>query len=78
LVREPATTPAVSAAPLKWSPPVIEMLVDPWAKGAAPVHTPRPRWVPRAIEIVDPWADETPAPPRVAAGPVIGHPATIF
>jgi len=74
-----AQGPAPIAAPLKWSPPVVELLVDPWAKGqvAAPVARPaRPQWEPARvdrIDIVDPWAADAPqVSPRVAshlAGP---------
>jgi hypothetical protein len=73
--------PVPMAEPPKWSPPVVELLVDPWARGpaATPMAQPaRPRssWVPTrvdSIDIVDPWADDAPkAAPRVAshrAGP---------
>jgi hypothetical protein len=54
---------------VKWSPPVVELLVDPWATARAVAQAPRPRWVPRTVEIIDPWADEKPRPPRVATGP---------
>jgi len=39
----------------KWSPPVVELLVDPWVKPVA-VAAPPPSWVPQTVEIVDPWA----------------------
>jgi hypothetical protein len=54
----------------RWSPPVVELLVDPWAKADAMPTPPRPRWVPEHSEIVDPWADAAPEPPRVASRPV--------
>jgi hypothetical protein len=60
----PASSPAESAS--KWSPPVVELLVDPWAKGQAAAPA-RSRWVPSNVEIVDPWADEAPSEPRVAS-----------
>lgn len=61
-----AAFPSVEAP--KWSPPVVELLVDPWAKAQVVVPTQKPRWVPSTIEIVDPWADERPQPqPRVAS-----------
>lgn len=79
--RKVDLTPAPIAEPLKWSPPVVELLVDPWARG--PVAAPRAQparpaldWVPTrvdSIDIVDPWADDgAKAAPRVAshrAGP---------
>jgi hypothetical protein len=79
--RKGDLAPGAAAAPLKWSPPVVELLVDPWARG--PVAAPRAQpaqppsdWVPTrvdSIDIVDPWADDAPkAAPRVAshrAGP---------
>ncbi len=70
----------LAAAPpplVKWSPPVVELLVDPWAKARAAAPGPRPRWVPQTVEIVDPWPDEKP-PPRVATGPVGTERSTIF
>lgn len=52
----------------KWSPPVVELLVDPWAKAPIAAPAQKPRWVPSTLEIVDPWADERPRPePRVAS-----------
>lgn len=79
----PAAAPRVEVAvapapPVKWSPPVVELLVDPWAKAQAAIQSPRPRWVPQTTEIIDPWADETPLPPRVATGPVAAERSTIF
>ncbi len=79
----PAAAPRVdaavaAAAPVKWTPPVVELLVDPWAKAQAAAESPRPRWVPQTSEIIDPWADETPLPPRVATGPAATKPSTIF
>jgi hypothetical protein len=72
---EPATVPL----PLvKWSPPVVELLVDPWAKARAVARAPRLRWVPQTVEIVDPWAAEAPRPPHVATGPVATERSTIF
>lgn len=59
-----AAFPSVEAP--KWSPPVVELLVDPWAKTQVAAPAQKPRWVPSATEIVDPWADERPAEPRVA------------
>ena len=68
-----------AAPPLgKWSPPVIELLVDPWAKARAAAQAPRPRWVPQTVEIVDPWADEKPLPPHLATAPVGPVRSTIF
>ena len=78
-VARTRTDPAAAPAPLvKWSPPVVELLVDPWAKARAATRAPRLRWVPQTIEIVDPWADEKPLPPRVASGPVGTERSTIF
>jgi hypothetical protein len=63
------------APPLRWTPPVVELLVDPWAKQQQAERQARPRWVPQTREIIDPWADEIPVPPRVAAA---GEHSTIF
>jgi hypothetical protein len=71
--NEPAALPLV-----KWSPPVVELLVDPWAKARTVARAPRLRWVPQSVEIVDPWADEVPRPPHVATGPVGAERSTIF
>ncbi len=49
--------PAAPAGP-KWSPPVVELLVDPWARGPVAAPVTRRRWVPASVDIVDPWADE--------------------
>lgn len=67
-----APRPSVAAFPPvgapKWSPPVVELLVDPWAKAQVAAPAPKPRWVPSTIEIVDPWADDRRQPePRVAS-----------
>jgi len=71
--------PAVTPPPLvKWSPPVVELLVDPWAKAPGAARAARPRWVPRTVEIVDPWANETRRAPRLATGPVGTERSTIF
>lgn len=79
--------PARLPEPLKWSPPVVELLVDPWARGAAaaPVTGPtRPHsdWVPTRVDsmdIVDPWADDAPkAAPRVASHRAGARQSTIF
>jgi hypothetical protein len=61
----------------RWSPPVVELLVDPWAK-RQPAAFPGPRWVPSHVEIVDPWADAPVPKPRVAARPASEHHSTIF
>jgi hypothetical protein len=53
----------------KWSPPVVELLVNPWAKSDALASPSPPRWVPETHEIIDPWADAAPEPPRVARRP---------
>jgi hypothetical protein len=52
---------------MKWSPPVVALLVDPWAKVDTSASPPRPRWVPERTEIIDPWANAAPEPPRVAS-----------
>ena len=78
----PVRVPTAKA--LKWSPPVVELLVDPWARRAAtaPVARPAPRWVPTSFgnaEIVDPWAGAPPkAAPLVARQPVGSAHSTIF
>ncbi|HYJ07618.1 MAG TPA: hypothetical protein VEX18_01380, partial [Polyangiaceae bacterium] len=64
--------------PNKWSPPVIELLVDPWAKKrlAAPA-SPSP-WEPQVIEIIDPWAAKRPVRLPAASSPVGTAAAPIF
>jgi hypothetical protein len=66
------------ASPVKWSPPVVELLVDPWAKAQLAAPPVRPRWMPQTIEIIDPWAGAASARPRVAAAPVAVERSTIF
>lgn len=69
-VEAPRPSAAVfpSVEPRRWSPPVVELLVDPWAKAQVAAPARSPRWVPSASEIVDPWADKAaPAEPRVAS-----------
>jgi hypothetical protein len=71
----PAAAPAAVA---KWSPPVVELLVDPWAKSEA-AAAPKPRWSPKTLEIIDPWADAAaPSPPRIASRPAESGRSTIF
>jgi hypothetical protein len=77
---EAAPQPASSSASesKKWSPPVVELLVDPWAKKLA-TPVPRSGWGPHQPEIVDPWADEAMSePPRVASRPIETEHSTIF
>jgi hypothetical protein len=64
-------------APGKWSPPVVELLVDPWAKERL-ARPARPRWVPDNVEIIDPWPEPAPEPPRVASLPAKSKAAPIF
>jgi hypothetical protein len=71
---QPVTPKTESApgqpAPGKWSAPVVELLVDPWAKERL-ARPARPRWVPERLEIIDPWSETAPPePPRVASLPV--------
>jgi hypothetical protein len=63
-VAAPAPAAVVAAAPrAKWTPPVVPLLVDPWAKRPAVASSPHPRWVPQSTElIIDPWAAEAPRP----------------
>jgi hypothetical protein len=80
--------PAPLAPSLKWSPPVVALLVDPWVQGAAaapvarPARPARPGWVPTSahgLDIVDPWADAAPkVAPLVASRPVDAPRSTIF
>jgi hypothetical protein len=82
--RQGPATPGPIAKPLKWSPPVVELLVDPWARGpaAAPVARPARNWVPTSVdraEIVDPWASATPrSAPLVARHPAGAPRSPIF
>jgi hypothetical protein len=81
-----AALPTRIADPLKWSPPVVELLVDPWARGPVAAPAPRPArrldWVPTSVDrtdIVDPWADAAPqGRPRVASHPAGARHSTIF
>jgi len=76
--RAQASATEDSKADAQWSPPVVELLVDPWAKVDA-TAAPQPRWVPQTLEIIDPWANDTPAePPRVASRPAERGHSTIF
>jgi hypothetical protein len=68
---------ATLAPPVKWTPPVVELTVDPWAKPQAPARAVRPRWIPQTVEIIDPWGSDAPGP-RVAAAPSAGERSTIF
>lgn len=60
---------AVTAPPKppKWRPPVVELLVDPWARATQMPQAPAPHWQPDTTEIIDPWAEA--ALPRVPAAP---------
>lgn len=63
-----AASPTPAADTTTWTPPVVTLLVDPWAKAGQLATVPQPRWVPIATEIIDPWATAAPTePPRVAA-----------
>jgi hypothetical protein len=56
-VAGPTPSPVIDAAPVtKWTPPVVALLVDPWAKPAVVAAAPRRSWMPRTTDIVDPWA----------------------
>jgi hypothetical protein len=63
--------------PGKWSPPVVELLVDPWAKERL-ARPARPSWVPDSAEIIDPWPEPAPQPPRVASLPAKSQAKPIF
>jgi|GEM_PF-5089697 len=86
--RKVEPTAAHLAEPRKWSPPVVELLVDPWARrGAAAAPTARPArprsdWVPTSVDrmdIVDPWADNAATgAPQVANHPAGARQSTIF
>lgn len=72
-----AAAPVGSA--LKWSPPVVELLVDPWAKAQVSAPARRLHWLPSDSEIVDPWADKgSPAEPRLASQQAGAPRSTIF
>jgi hypothetical protein len=74
------TSPVAAEAPApgKWSPPVVELLVDPWSRQGLAAPQARPRWVPQTVEVVDPWATETPAPPHAPGRPTSAPHAAIF
>ena len=79
LPRKQETAEPAPVQVSKWSPPVVELLVDPWTKSGVATLSPRPRWVPESVEIVDPWAnDAPPQPPRVASRRAEGPRSTIF
>jgi hypothetical protein len=77
-------TPAAAASETpetepKWSPPVVPLLVDPWAGRANATGAPKPRWVPPTLGTIDPWANDARAePPRVASRPAESGHSTIF
>jgi len=75
----PLPTPAPTSAAPPWQPPVVALLVDPWAKadvGAAPGSS---NWVPHVVEIVDPWKEARgERQPVAASAPTGRHPTTIF
>ena len=67
---EPVASAVPPAPPVdgSWTPPVVTLLVDPWAKPGQLAPAARRHWVPTDTEIIDPWATDNPAePPRVAA-----------
>jgi hypothetical protein len=80
--------PVPITRPSRWSPPVVELLVDPWVRGKAAATIARPAqrarrdWVPtsaQGIDIVDPWADAAPkVAPLVASHPALPPRSTIF
>lgn len=62
--QKPAPVPIPT---LHWTPPVVTIAVDPWAKNDPTDTPPRLRWVPPSTEIIDPWANQRPPEaPRVA------------
>ena len=71
---------ALRAAPPAppWKPPVVALLVDPWASsGRALGAAPRRQSVPLAADIVDPWASK-PRSPDPAAPKTLAPHSTIF
>jgi hypothetical protein len=63
----------------KWLPPLVALLVDPWAELGTVAPQPKPRWARRVSEIIDPWADQATAdPPPVAPGSAKTPRSTIF
>ena len=70
-----ATAEAIGPSETKWSPPVVELLGDPWAKLGAVAAPARASWVPQSSQIIDPWAGEAEpqAPAQVAAHPAEAH-----
>lgn len=77
----PVAAAVLTEEKARWSPPVVPLLVDPWARTAVLPPPPRPRWLSRSAEIVDPWAKEPVAEtPRVAAAraPSTAPRSTIF
>ncbi len=76
-----ASTLQPAVVPPKWSPPVVELLVDPWAstQGKGALVPPRPSWAPKVADVVDPWALAAPAEaPRVASRSTGPRYTTIF
>ena len=79
LQQRQSAPPTAAPAPVKWTPPVVTLLVDPWSRTPVAAPAPRPRWVPSSQEIVDPWANEAAPLPRVASRPAeTGTHSTIF
>lgn len=76
----PAKPAVIVEAPVpsRWSPPVIELLVDPWAKKRLAAPSSPSRWAPEVIEIVDPWAEQRLARPHVANRSAGSTPVPIF
>jgi len=64
---------------VKWSPPVLELLVDPWARAKGGAAGRELRWLPPRAEIVDPWGEDARAEvPRVASEQASPARSTIF
>jgi hypothetical protein len=62
--QKPAPVPIPT---VHWMPPVVTLLVDPWAKNDPSAAASHRRWVPQNTEIIDPWANQRPPEaPRVA------------
>lgn len=82
--RKPQPPVAELVAPVrhKWSPPIVELLVDPWVRlpvARAAAQPAQSNWVPRRLEIIDPWAGSAPMRGPVAPTRPSGNvPSTIF
>jgi len=67
-IPAPARSKGPASNAEKWSPPVVPLLVDPWASAPEAPAVGGARWLAAPPEIVDPWAKKARGElPRVAS-----------